>query len=176
MECEIEKPQYTLETLKLLKICKYHKYAYQSYRGDQLTFEICPVLHNTIYPYGLSAFYGSNEKRELTCPLNDEIKIRFLSKRKRSHFVNVFISIITKITRLFRMPWDIELHDVYYSIAGSRLCRFYKKDIVLKFNSDDRNSLCPASYYNIYPASLTGVEQVQCPDHMGITYKICRLK
>ena len=172
MDKQLECPKVALDLSvnSLGKVCKYHKLAHQEFNAEETSSGICPILHNSVYPQGLSALYGGGCNGTFRCPINEKVQAQVVLRKKWSLPVYGFYWLLIKVTRVIGLPWDCELYDVYYEIDGDSSCAYHGGKEARRFNSDNRQQLCPATYYTILPALMAGVETVHCVDHQGISY------
>ncbi len=192
--CEIFLPRSPVKTAPYKNNCRYHRRQGQSFEHTRLVPEgCCPHLYRAAYPYCLSLMYDARYPLEPSGEPARSVEIRCPSG---DNYVAVDISV------RYVFPWFIRKLKVIairllhvFNIAGE----YPDRDILLKvkkvhgtcpqgltegrlfvFNRKDREELCPASFYAMYPALIrqprdpaaVNSGDVQCPDSEGPHYSV----
>lgn len=189
--CEINVQDTALKTGPFCRTCRYHKKQGQSFQsGGLFPRGFCPHACRAIYPYALALLYNAKYPDSSGKPVS-WIKVRcpgFDSYIETKLSVeNLYPASIRKLKdtaieflHRFNVPAEYPDKNVIIEVCAVRgECRFnVKQGDRFKFNLFNRNELCPASLYALYPVlvSTSGGRMekasVHCPDPSGVFYGI----
>ena len=189
--CEIKIQDTGLATGPFCRTCRYHKKKGQFFKSDQLSPRgFCPHAYRAIYPYALALLYNAEY------PANNGEHVRNLKVRcpGSGNYVEINLYIEYLYPAILRNLKDaavLFLHklnisaeypdrDVIFEVCDVQgNCSFnIEKGNRFKFNLFNRDELCPASLYALYPILVSGREtnnspaSAHCPDPAGVFYDI----
>lgn len=185
-----------LKTGSYKRTCRYHRIQKQEFSGEKLFPKgFCPHAYRVAYPYCLSLLYDSKypsknslkseRSVKVRCPVCEnnvetDIGIRFFFP----YIIRKLKVAAIRFLQFLNIPAEYPDKDVLLRISRVKgECHLeFKERQVFKINIKNRKELCPASFYNLYPALLkwaTGPQEdrqeketVHCPDPYGVFYYI----
>lgn len=191
--CGVSFDELKLKTGHYKRTCRYHRKPGQEFGSGQLYPKgCCPHLYIAVYPYALSLLYDAeyvqsdarvDRKITICCPsATNNVTVEVGIKWAFPYIVRWLKAAAIKTLQFLKIPAEYPDRDVLLRVIEVKgNCPLYiKKNDVFKFNLHNRQELCPASFYNLYPALLkcaTGFESnkdittpVHCPDPYGVFY------
>lgn len=191
--CEASVEGTVLKTEPFCRSCRYHKKKEQLFHSDQLFPRgFCPHAYRAIYPYALALQYNAQYPGEdgrltndlhIRCPGPDsyidvKISVEYLYPRVIRKIKEAAVFFLHELNISAEYPdknviievCDVKGHCRYNVAKGSRF----------KFNLFNREELCPASFYALYPILVSSRSSQSfnskafghCPDPSGIFYSI----
>lgn len=175
--------------------CRYHKMQGQEFSGDDLCPKgFCPHAFRIAYPYCLSLLYDSTYPSQsephptrsirIACPSSDQsveltIGVRYTFPSMIRKLKNAAI----RTLQFIGINGEYPDRDIILEVSRvTKTCpRGLTEGQSFLFNIWNRQELCPASFYSLYPILLKHVSLepqstyredslVHCPDPFGVYY------
>jgi len=187
--CDVKFEDTHLKTNPYERTCRYHRKEGQEFSAKDLLPEgCCPHLYAAVYPYMLALLYDSKlfkDKKTIvkSCQgVQNNVTVEITTKPLYNPLIKLIKIILIRALQFFKVPAEYPDKNVYITateVKGN--CPMgIKKGSRFRFNLFNREELCPASFYNLYPALLREatakiddkykVSPVHCPDPYGICY------
>ena len=190
--CEISIEDTALETANLCRTCRYHKKERQIFQSGQcFPRGFCPHAYQKIYPYALALLYngqypdGDGSKRHVTVPCaggDDHIDIKLSVQYLYPKILRALKDSAVTFLHALDVPAEYPDKDVIIEVVDvcGRCAHNLKKGDRFKFNLFNRQELCPASFYALYPVLVSPSEKTSpghevlahCPDPLGASYRV----
>ena len=191
--CGINIRDTSVKTEPFCRTCRYHKKQSQLFESEQMFPRgFCPHAYRAVYPHALALLYNAEYPADdgkqvrnikVRCPgsgnyIEINLSIEYLYPKILRALKNAAIKFLHKLDIPAEYPDKNVILEVC-DVQGD--CRFnIRKGGTFKFNLFNREELCPASLYALYPilVSSCGREKekrpaaAHCPDPAGVSYNI----
>ena len=165
--CGVSFSELKLKTGHYKRTCRYHRKPDQEFKGNHLYPQgCCPHLYLAVYPYALSLLYdaeymqsdGKADRKITTCcpSVINNVTVAVGIKWAFPYIVRRLKKAAIRTLQFLKIPAEYPDKNVLLRVIEvNGNCPLYiKKNDVFKFNLHNRQELCPASFYNLYPALL----------------------
>lgn len=194
--CNIHFGEAVLKTAPYKRRCRYHRVQGQEFdRGQIYPKGFCPHVYRIAYPYWLSLLYDSKYRSRYSSQPSRSLKIRCpghgndieldIGIRYTLPFViRKLKAAAIRLLQFFNIPGEYPDKDVIIKVSTvNGICPGnIKQGQSFKFNIRNRDELCPASFYALYPTLIQraidpkgateGRKEISlhCPDPYGVSY------